>query len=77
MSVILEARSLRKTFRGGEAADVEVLIDVDLAVHRGEVVAVVGASETMSPLGVTSMTRLRRKSAISVLPVTNRSASRG
>ena len=44
MSVILEARSLRKTFRGGEAADVEVLIDVDLAVHRGEVVAVVGAS---------------------------------
>lgn len=44
MSVILEARGLRKTFRGGEAADVEVLIDVDLAVHRGEVVAVVGAS---------------------------------
>ncbi len=44
MSVILEARGLRKTFRGGDAADVEVLIDVDLAVHRGEVVAVVGAS---------------------------------
>ena len=44
MSVILEARSVRKTFRGGDAADVEVLIDVDLAVHRGEVVAVVGPS---------------------------------
>ena len=44
MSAILEARGLRKTYRGGDAADVEVLVDVNLTVHRGEVVAVVGPS---------------------------------
>lgn len=44
MSAIVEARGLRKTYRGGDAADVDVLTDVNLAVHRGEVVAVVGPS---------------------------------
>ena len=44
MSVILEARGLRKTFRGGDATELEVLTDVDLAVRRGEVVAIVGES---------------------------------
>jgi lipoprotein-releasing system ATP-binding protein len=44
MSVILEARGLRKSFRGGDATELEVLTDVDLAVRRGEVVAIVGES---------------------------------
>ena len=44
MSVILEARGLRKSFRSGDAAELEVLVDVDLAVHRGEVVTIVGES---------------------------------
>ena len=44
MSAIVEARGLRKTYRGGDAADVDVLTDVNLTVHRGEVVAVVGPS---------------------------------
>ena len=44
MSAIVEARGLRKTYRGGDAADVDVLKDVNLTVHRGEVVAVVGPS---------------------------------
>lgn len=46
MSAILEARGLRKTFRGGDQALLEVLTDVDLSVHRGEVVAIIGASGT-------------------------------
>jgi lipoprotein-releasing system ATP-binding protein len=44
MSVILEARGLRKSFRSGDAAELQVLVDVHLAVHRGEVVAIVGES---------------------------------
>ncbi len=44
MSVILEARGLRKSFRSGDAAELEVLVDVNLAVHRGEVVTIVGES---------------------------------
>jgi len=44
MTAILEARALRKTYRGGDNELVEVLNQVDLAVGRGEVVAVVGAS---------------------------------
>ena len=44
MSAILEARGLRKSFRGGDAAELAVLLDANLAVHRGEVVAVVGES---------------------------------
>lgn len=44
MTAILEARALRKTYRGGDNELVEVLSQVDLSVGRGEVVAVVGAS---------------------------------
>lgn len=44
MTPLLEARALRKTYRGGDLELVEVLNQVDLTVSRGEVVAVVGAS---------------------------------
>ncbi|NIM48191.1 MAG: ATP-binding cassette domain-containing protein [Gemmatimonadales bacterium] len=44
MSAIVEARGVRKVYRGGDLALVEVLNHVDLAVLRGEVVAIVGAS---------------------------------
>ncbi|MBI4421108.1 MAG: ABC transporter ATP-binding protein [Gemmatimonadetes bacterium] len=44
MNAALEARGVRKTYRGGDDNPVEVLTGVDLAVRRGEVVAVVGAS---------------------------------
>lgn len=44
MNPILEARAVRKTFRGGDEALVEVLNHVDLTVQRGETVAILGAS---------------------------------
>jgi lipoprotein-releasing system ATP-binding protein len=44
MSAILEAQGLRKLYRGGDGAPIEVLSGVDLAVVRGEFVAIVGAS---------------------------------
>ncbi len=44
MSAILEARGVRKTYRGGDGSLLEVLNHVDLTVQRGEVVAIVGAS---------------------------------
>ena len=44
MSAVLEARAVRKTYRGGDNELVEVLNQVDVEVARGEVVAVVGAS---------------------------------
>ncbi len=44
MSAILEAQSLRKRYRGGDGAPIEVLSGVDLGVARGEFVAIVGAS---------------------------------
>jgi lipoprotein-releasing system ATP-binding protein len=44
MSAILEAHGLRKTYRGGDGTPIEVLSGVDLAVGRGEFVAIVGAS---------------------------------
>ena len=44
MSAILEARGLRKQYRGGDGAPIEVLSGADLAVGRGEFVAIVGAS---------------------------------
>ncbi len=54
MTPLLEARALRKTYRGGDLELVEVLNQVDLTVSRGEVVAVVGASgagkSTLLPL---------------------------
>ncbi len=46
MSAILEARGVKKSFRSGDAAEIQVLVDVNLTVHRGEVVAIVGESGT-------------------------------
>jgi lipoprotein-releasing system ATP-binding protein len=44
MTALLEARSIRKVFAGGDGQPLEVLRAVDVTVHRGEFVAVVGAS---------------------------------
>ena len=44
MSSVLAAYGVRKTYRSGDGSLVEVLNQVDLEVHRGEVVAIVGAS---------------------------------
>jgi lipoprotein-releasing system ATP-binding protein len=44
MSAILDAQGLRKQYRGGDGTPIEVLSGVDLAVARGEFVAIVGAS---------------------------------
>ena len=44
MSAILEASGLRKVYRGGDGTPIEVLSGVDIAVQRGEFVAIVGAS---------------------------------
>ena len=46
MSAILEAKGVKKSFRSGDAAEIQVLVDVNLTVHRGEVVAIVGESGT-------------------------------
>jgi lipoprotein-releasing system ATP-binding protein len=44
MSAILEATGLRKVYQGGDGLPIEVLAGVDLAVNRGEFVAIVGSS---------------------------------
>jgi len=44
MSIVLEARGLRKTYLGGDGSPIEVLAGVDLSVSQGEFVAIVGAS---------------------------------
>ena len=44
MSVLLEARGLRKVFAGGDGQPLEVLRGIDVEIRRGEVVAIVGAS---------------------------------
>ena len=44
MNALLEARGIRKVFRGGDGQPLEVLRGVDLDVRRGELIAVVGAS---------------------------------
>jgi lipoprotein-releasing system ATP-binding protein len=44
MTAILEAAGLRKVYQGGDGLPIEVLSGVDLAVSRGEFVAIVGAS---------------------------------
>jgi lipoprotein-releasing system ATP-binding protein len=42
--MIIEAHDLVKSFRGGDGQPIHVLAGVDLAVRRGEMVAIVGAS---------------------------------
>jgi lipoprotein-releasing system ATP-binding protein len=42
--VVLEARDLHKSYVGGDGSTLHVLSGVSLSVHRGEMVAVVGAS---------------------------------
>ncbi len=42
--LVLEARELVKTFRGGDGGLIHVLSGADLTVSRGEMVAIVGAS---------------------------------
>jgi lipoprotein-releasing system ATP-binding protein len=44
MSAVLEARSLRKSYRGGDGGTIEVLRGLDLDVATGEFVAVTGES---------------------------------
>jgi lipoprotein-releasing system ATP-binding protein len=44
MTPVLEARKLRKVYRGGDGEPLEILSGLDLSVGRGEFVAVVGAS---------------------------------
>ena len=40
----IEARSLTKTYVGGDGATITVLDNIDLTVERGEMVAIIGAS---------------------------------
>jgi lipoprotein-releasing system ATP-binding protein len=42
--MIIEARDVTKSYRGGDGGLIHVLDGVDLAVRRGEMVAIVGAS---------------------------------
>ncbi len=44
MSAIVEATGLRKVYQGGDGLPIEVLAGVDLSIHRGEFVAIVGSS---------------------------------
>ena len=44
MNALLEARGIRKVFAGGDGQPLAVLNGLDLAIRRGEFVAVVGAS---------------------------------
>ena len=44
MSALLEAHGLRRRFRSGDVGWLDVLLDVDLTVRRGEVIAVAGTS---------------------------------
>jgi len=44
MTALLEGRGIRKVYAGGDGRPLEVLRGVDVAVHRGEVIAIVGSS---------------------------------
>lgn len=46
MSELLEARGLGKSYLGGDGRPIDVLVNCDLSVSRGEFVAVTGASGT-------------------------------
>jgi lipoprotein-releasing system ATP-binding protein len=44
MTALLEGRGIRKVYAGGDGQPLEILRGVDIDVHRGELIAVVGAS---------------------------------
>lgn len=44
MTALLEAQGIRKVYAGGDGRPLEVLRGVDIEVHRGELIAVVGSS---------------------------------
>jgi lipoprotein-releasing system ATP-binding protein len=44
VSTLLEVRGVRRRYRSGDVGWLDVLVGIDLAVARGEVVAIVGAS---------------------------------
>jgi lipoprotein-releasing system ATP-binding protein len=44
MTALLESKGLRKVYAGGDGQPLEVLRGVDVDVHRGELIAVVGTS---------------------------------
>ena len=44
MSALLEVRGLRRRFRSGDVGWLDVLLDVEMVVPRGEVVAIAGTS---------------------------------
>jgi lipoprotein-releasing system ATP-binding protein len=46
MSALLEARGIRKAYVGGDGRPIDVLVECELDVSRGEFVAVTGASGT-------------------------------
>jgi len=41
---LIELKNIRKSYGGGDSPQVDVLRGIDLAIHAGEFVAIVGAS---------------------------------
>lgn len=44
LTPLIELRDIRKSYGGGDAPQVDVLRGIDLSIHAGEFVAIVGAS---------------------------------
>ncbi|MCU0615667.1 MAG: ABC transporter ATP-binding protein [Gemmatimonadaceae bacterium] len=64
---MLEARGVRKEYPGGDGGVIRVLDGADLAVHRGEMVAIVGASGSGKSTLLHLLGGLERPSAGTVL----------
>jgi len=73
--VVIEARGVTKSYAGGDGGRVEVLKGADLAVRRGEMVAIVGASGSGKSTFLHVLGALERPSSGTVLlagtPVTS------